>query len=352
MNILHILYGLDMGGIQTMLIQIANEEKRLGHEISIMVINNMIDQDLIKKVSNNIKLYKINRKPKSKNPIDLLRINYLIYKINPDVIHLHQDSIINLILSHKFKKRCCITMHTMPNISNSRFLNKIKNIFAISKIVQKALLNDLGLKADLVYNGIDTKLIKNKKEFNIKETFKIVQIGRLLCSTKGQNILIEALSNIINKKGITNLHLDIIGDGPSKEEINKIITKHQLSNYVSLMGQKSPEFIYAKLCTYDLLVQPSFIEGFGLTIIEAMAAKVPVLVSSLPAPMEIINNGELGYYFQTGNIKDCEKAILEIISIAYDKEKINMAYEKVSNFFSIEQTAENYIREYNKIKTT
>ena len=86
MNILHILYGLDMGGIQTMLIQIANEEKDLGHRVNIIVINNMVDNAITQNLSNAIKLYKINRKPKSKNPIFLLKLNYLILKINPDII--------------------------------------------------------------------------------------------------------------------------------------------------------------------------------------------------------------------------------------------------------------------------
>lgn len=345
MNILHILYGLDMGGIQTMLVQIVNEEKKLGHRVNIIVINNMVDNAITQNLSNAIKLYKINRKPKSKNPIFLLKLNYLILKINPDIIHLHQDSIIRFVL---LKKRCCITMHTIPNATNSKYINKINTIFSISKTVQKVLLNELNIKSILVYNGIKINLIKSKNRFDKNKIFKIVQIGRLLCETKGQHILINALNRII-EKGNTNVHLDIIGDGPSLKEITSLISQHNLQDYISLLGQKTPDFIHRNLHNYDLLVQPSLTEGFGLTIVEAMAAKVPVLVSSLPAPMEIINNGEFGYYFQTNNYLDCEIKILEIINKTPNKEIIEKAYKRVSDYFTIEETAKKYILEYNKI---
>lgn len=337
-----------MGGIQTMLIQIANEERKLGHGVNIIVINDLIDSEIIQNLSKAIKLYKINRKPKSKNPVDLLKLNYLILKIHPDIIHLHQDSIIKLIFLKGIKKRCCITMHTIPNATNSKYLNKINTIFSISKTVEKALLDKLNLKSILVYNGIEANLIKEKSEISNNKIFKIVQIGRVLCETKGQHILINALNQII-KKGFTKIHLDIIGDGPSLKEIMNLITQHNLQDYISLLGQKSPDFIHENLHKYDLLVQPSLTEGFGLTIIEAMAAKVTVLVSSLPALLEIINNGEFGYYFQTGNHKDCEREILRIINEAPNKEIIEKAYNRVINSFTIKQTAKNYILEYNKI---
>lgn len=55
--------------------------------------------------------------------------------------------------------------------------------------------------------------------------------------------------------------------------------------------KKNQEWIYHNLCNFDLFIQPSRFEGFGLTVAEAIAAKVTVLVSNIQGPMEIIDDG-------------------------------------------------------------
>ena len=55
-----------------------------------------------------------------------------------------------------------------------------------------------------------------------------------------------------------------------------LVQEYNLNSYISFLGSKDTHYIEQHLKDYDLLVQPSRIEGFGLTVAEAMAAKVPV----------------------------------------------------------------------------
>ena len=107
--------------------------------------------------------------------------------------------------------------------------------------------------------------------------------------------------------------------------------------------------IFEHLCEYDLFVQPSINEGFGLTVAEAMAAKVPVLVSENQGPLEIIDNGKYGFSFKNGDSDDCANKIMDIIERGFDETMIEEGYKRVKTLFSIEQTASIYLQEYASI---
>ena len=100
---------------------------------------------------------------------------------------------------------------------------------------------------------------------------------------------------------------------------------------------------------YQMLVQPSIFEGFGLTVVEGMAAKIPVLVSDIDGPMEIIDNGQYGFHFKNGDIDDCAKKI-DLLLNEYKSEecknKINDAFSHANENFNIIKTAKNYLDNY------
>ena len=80
-----------------------------------------------------------------------------------------------------------------------------------------------------------------------------------------------------------------------------------LENEVVFEGLKDQSWVYQNLCNYDLFIQPSRYEGFGLTVAEAIAAKVPVLVSNIEGPLEIIDGGRLGMSFENKMVKIAQK---------------------------------------------
>ena len=71
--------------------------------------------------------------------------------------------------------------------------------------------------------------------------------------------------------------------------------------------------------SYDLLVQPSRYEGFGLTVVEGMAAGVPVLVSDIEGPMEVIDKGRHGFAFRSEDFHDCGDRMMEIMELSRDR---------------------------------
>jgi hypothetical protein len=90
MNIVHIVWGLGIGGVESMLVDIANYQAQ-SHTVSIIVINDNISSSLADKLDSRIKLYPCKRKVGTKNPLPIIRLNLDLLRINPDVIHIHME---------------------------------------------------------------------------------------------------------------------------------------------------------------------------------------------------------------------------------------------------------------------
>jgi len=125
--------------------------------------------------------------------------------------------------------------------------------------------------------------------------------------------------------------------------------KYCLTEQVTFLGIKDRNYIYDHLKVYHIFIQPSLFEGFGLTVAEGMAAKVPVLISDVAGPMEVIGQGKYEYYFKSGDVFDLSKKIIEIIDCyrsGHIEKLTTEAYEYVKSNFDITQTVQNYFLHY------
>lgn len=340
MRIIHLIFALNTGGAETMLVDILNEQVKT-QTVSLIIINKEINKVLLKQIDYRVNIILINRKEKSRSPIPVLKLNRFLISLNPDVIHCHQHSAIRMIVN---RNNVVLTAHTLE--IPTTYFKKYKKVYAISNAVKREIESRSSAISELIYNGVKTDEIKHKLDYNFK-TFRIVQVGRLDHLIKGQHILIKALEILVYKKGIKNICIDFIGEGESLPYLKKIVHNTNLENYVNFLGIRDRKFIYSHLRDYDLLIQPSLLEGFGLTITESMAARVPVLVSDVEGPMEIIGNGKYGSFFKKGDIDDCAKHISVIVeNYQKFKKKTSIASDLVNRMFSIKLTARNYIDSY------
>lgn len=337
---------MELGGIETMLINISNEQVRLGHNVSIIVINDIVNEELLRKFDEKINVYRINRAQKSLNPFVYIRLNQTIRKTRPDIIHLHQPSIIRYIFGKKIRSKICVTLHDVCKIWSFKYLSKCGPIIAISKIVKDDILKTTGLPSQVIPNGINTNIVKEKiQNAHSQSIFNIVQVSRLQHSKKGQDILIHAAKSL-KERGIDNFHITFIGDGESKEYLQTLVQELNLTKNITFLGSKSQEYVLSHLADYDLLVQPSRYEGFGLTVAEGMAAKLPVIVTEDQGPAEVIEYGKYGFTFENGNAESLADKIEKIIKEGVSDKLISEAYDHVKNNYSVETTASKYIEFY------
>lgn len=344
-KIAHVFSHFNIGGAQTMLADIMNVQVRTC-KVTLFVLLDDINEALLESLDNRIKIVLLKRHIGSKNYYPYIKLNFLLNLGGYDVVHVHEITIWNQLFLAPWVRR----FQTVHNTGLfSKYFKQCVKIFAISKSVQNGLLQKGYPNVVLASNGIDCKLIDRRTNAEAHPTtFRVVQVSRLIIDHKGQDLLIEALSKLKAKGELpNNLVLDFIGEGKDMQRLKDMVKDEKLETHVHFLGQKDRNYVYAHLKDYDLFVQPSRYEGFGLTVAEAMMAGIPVLVSRNEGPFEIIGKGKYGFSFENGSSDDLTVKlhfILNNYQLALDKAKAGIVY--IQNNYNVEKTAQTYLDYY------
>jgi len=344
MKITHLLFSLRTGGTENMLIDIINEQV-LFAEVNLYIVNDDITESILSRLSKKANVKRFRRKSGSRNPLPLFLLNIALLKACSHIIHCHNQNMIELLLPF-FHRKTVLTIHDM--LQRPVNFSKYRKCFAISRAVEESVLTHAKTHCTVIQNGILFSSIKCKDKANREDgVFRILQISRLNHHKKGQHIAIGALE-LLKNSGITGIQLDFIGEGDSADFLKQLAAEKQVSEQIRFLGLKDRTYVYDHLQLYDLLIQPSLYEGFGLTVVEGMAAKVPVLVSAIEGPLEIIAEGKYGYRFEKENITDLANSIREIMikDIQQTQKAVECARAYARKQFDIRNTALNYLEEY------
>lgn len=330
-----------------MLVNIANVQAQTD-KVYIVLINDKYEHPLLQALDRKVSFINVGRPVGSKNPLYILKLNLLLRRLSPVIIHVHHPGIIRFMIPQMYHKtKIVFTMHDIPVEEDLKYLFKYKIVYAISQSVQDSL-SKIGIASKVVTNGILPDKFEKRDAYQRHPIFRMVQIGRLNHEKKGQDFTIDVCVYLYNH-GYRNFHLDFIGDGGSLEYLQDKVKKAQLENYITFLGAKEQSYIYANLKNYDLFLQPSRREGFGLTVAEAMAAKVPVLVSEQEGPLEIIDNGKYGYYFVVDDVKDCVDKIMQISNQQDLNPLLDLALKRVEENYNVRNTAIKYLNCYRNL---
>lgn len=340
-TVLHIIYNLGRGGAETMLVAVLKQLKDYNNVVVTLFDDNHFGNEFVCD-----KYYCLNLKWVLQLPFAVGRFKKIVHENNVDIVHSHLFWPTILARAGTPKKVALITtIHAF--IANSleyerwyiRLIDKItfkfhKNI--IVTVANGALIEYLDIlkvkpyKIYALHTFVDIKVFNNSNAVYIKKEnllFKLVTVGALR-KQKNHTFFLEAFKHLNNKI----FQLDIYGEGELRKELEQEIKEHDLN--INLKGEVAN--IENILNQYDLFVMSSSYEGFSLSVLEAMALKMPLLLSNINSFKEQCENTSL--YFDLNNNNDFNNKLLMLSADKYLLHNLGeAALERVINNFTLEQ---------------
>lgn len=343
MKVLHVVWGFSTGGIETMLVNIVNEQVYLGYKVGLLVLSDLINESLKEMISKEVLFISIKRPPRSRNPYYIYKYNRCYWKFCADIVHFHDITLSKRIYLKRASDKWICTIHTNKLIENvqSYVDSRISYYLAISKIVQSLISKFISpLKIKLCYNAINVNEICFRTDVRFS-VMNFVCVSRMIFSLKGQDVLIRAFK-LLKDLGYSNLHIDIYGDGCDYSKAKQLISNMHLFDMVSLKGDLQHSILLEKLFIYDVIIQPSIYEGFGLTILEGLSSNIITMGSNIDAIKEIASLGAPIVLFESNNVNDLVDKIIKIVSspTMYYKEALRGRKFVNDNFSTFRQVKE------------
>ncbi len=335
MRILYLLFSYTVGGTEQLVTDICNSMVEKQNDVYLYIVNNLIDEVMIQKLEAKVHVQRQNRTSGGSRKFEtLINIAKFIKNKKIEVVHCNSLNAPELLILSKILQPKLKIVYTVHGMNQYCQLNKAKvlyrniicnQIIAISESVKNDVISSGAneSKVQVVYNAIDFKRMDNKN--NLVHTFKsdsivIGNAARFQPEIKGQDILFEAVENLVKRYPTIKC---FFAGAPDDKHINVFKNladkaKKRYPDNIIFLG--NVDDIAAFLNQIDIFVLPSRSEGFGISLVEAMAMGVPCIASRLAGPEEVLEYGKKGKLFNPGDSNDLADAI-EAVICNYKKEK-------------------------------
>ncbi len=250
------------------------------------------------------------------------RIADILERENFDVVHCHGNIFSptaygTLYLAQKRGIPALITWHSIlgPYRWALRFLDWVFRwsrwpvlFSAVSGVVAEGV-RTLVEAVHVLPNGMDVAAWRTEPKERPAGVIRLVSVMRLYRKKRAKALVAMLPGIVAALPKDLSLNVQIVGEGPDRAELARMIRSLELEDTVELLGHKERSEILAIFARADLYVQPTIWESFGLAALEARCAGLPVVARSQGGVREIV--GEGGLYGETD--RDVQEQILRLI---------------------------------------
>lgn len=283
-----------------------------------------------------------------------------------DLIHAHANipGFPGKILSTKLNLPIIYTVHGsgIQSIKDMYGENIKSYIFAkTEQYVQTRIKYDAQITVDssfLKYKNINQNIhvipngvnLEKFDQIKIKKSkkFKIIFVGRLH-PQKGLTYLLDAVSLIKDKKEMKNVEINLIGSGELEEVLKQKSKVLGLDHIFKFRGKIYGKETIEEFKSSHLFILPSLYEGQPLTLLEAWAAKLPVLVTDVGGNKDFVVNEENGYLIPAKDINILADTLLKAINNKTLNKMGERGYKLVKENYSWDKMTEKTYRVYEKL---
>ena len=291
------------GGINKVVCEIAKNMAKNGHEIMVLQPNPLNLKGM--EIYEGFKIIRINSRfgnyLQDLSPEMYFYLKNNIKKLKPDIIHIHgyhtlfSVSVMRFLSMNGYKGPIIFSPHL--DIYKSSFAGKYlwniydffgKGIFkkssyiiSVSDFEANRIFKDYKIaenKISVISHGVNKIDFNHKKIKNGK--LNLIYSGYLV-ERKGVNHILESLDYLVNKKGMKNVALTIIGSGPDKDRLIKLSKSLKIDEYIEWKSFLTNEEYMNSIKESDFFMLLSNSEAYGITVAESLAIGTPCIVTNV-----------------------------------------------------------------------
>ena len=307
--------------------------------------------------------------------VDLVAVSTCIHHIRTksiDVLHVHNARMalvasivklfvrsIKIVFTQHFIAPTHVSRQGVKRILSDgihRFIaGRLDQMICVSNATRNAMLKRGGpysrCHSTVIYNGIDASeynlqssddIGNAKVELSIPSQTKIVLIASRLEPEKAVDVGITAFASLVaDGKKLTLL---IAGQGSQLSELKQLVSTLGIEDSVRFTGFRSD--VPVLMSVADLFLFTSPVDSFGMSILEAMATRTPIVAANAGGPAEIITAGQTGFLFSKGDVTDLKQKVMDCLLCPHLDQMTSLARRNVENLFSVRTMATETIKIY------
>ncbi len=355
-----------IGGIAEHVYELSKALRRKGQEVHVVTLGSFPYKE-------NEGVYVHRVAVDASKPDFIVRMNDEMKKIGAMIIESH-DASIEIIHAHdwmvgnaaidlafRYRKPLVSTIHSTEfgrsqgikgeyqmriHELEERLIGLSDHVIVCSESMKREIQGLFGVtgKISVIPNGVDASKFDfpvdraaiKEKICGSKSSKMILFLGRLVYQ-KGVNVLIGAMPGIVTSCSSVkcDVKLVIVGEGSMREQLKKDAAYLGVSSHVVFTGYLDDYTVRSLLKAVDVVVVPSLYEPFGIVVLEAMAAKTPVVASDVGGLSELISAGE-GVKVPPNNSESLAEGIIKILFVEDDdkrrvelEEMVEKGFQKV-----------------------
>ncbi len=359
-KVCHVIHRFATGGLENGLVNLINHLPQEKYQHVIVTMQGY-DPEFAARLNVEVPIYSLDKKA-GKDFGVFVRMFRLLRKLKPDIMHTRNLATLEMNLPGYLSgiRRRIHGEHGWdindPDGSVKKYQrlrrlvgNFIHLFVALSKEQERYLLERVGIKRDKVTricNGVDLSRfsnVKQKSNQEINEDKLVIGCVGRLAPIKGHSVLLRAFKNLLQNVSpqIDNLELQIAGEGDELSRLSALAEQLDIGDKVKFLGNQSD--IPAVLAGFDLFVLPSHAEGISNTILEAMAAGLPVVATRVGGNADLIAEGETGVIVDVNSPEALAKGMLSIVNDKNLRDQLGQkAQLRAQTEFSLEVMVNRY----------
>lgn len=353
MRILQIIPSLEVGGaervVEGLSLELSQRPDITLKIISLYHIESPLSKRLIRQ---GINVWFLDKKP-GFDTRTVRHLRTLIRDYKPDVIHVHLYALTYVSLASAFLNIPVkvYTVHSMAKeevgaahrlIYRFAFQQQLFTPVAISQEVKQSVMHTYGLgdhRVPVIDNGIELSGMTRKRDYKLHDVPVLIHVASFK-PAKNHTMLLESFKQVLAERPAK---LRLVGDGPLMDQTKQLVQQMGLEQSVEFLGQRDD---VAQLLTQsDIMVLPSAWEGQPITVIEAMAAGLPVVATEVGGLTSLIQSGVNGLLtpVEPGAFA---QATLQLLADEDQRHQFGQAAHQASQHHSASQMSQRYYELY------